>query len=76
MGGQQPLRYVDVDDAELAEYPSLAESVRGGGRIPQVQVGDELKTPSGISIYWAEEELRALGVETFMAPAASLTGRD
>jgi hypothetical protein len=76
MGGVQPLRYVDTDDAELAEYPLLAESVREGGHIPLVQVGDELKTPSGISIYWAEEELRALGVDSFMAAASSLQGRD
>ena len=76
MGGDQPLRYVDIDDAELAEYPLLAESVRGGGHIPRVQVGDELKTPAGISIYWAEEELRALGVDSFMAAAAGPAGRD
>jgi hypothetical protein len=70
MGGESPLRYVDVDDADLAEYPLLAEAVRDGGRIPSVQVGDELKEPSGISIYWAEEELRSLGVDSFAAPAA------
>lgn len=70
MGGERPLRYVDVDDApDLAEYPLLAEEVRGGGHVPMVQVGDELKHPSGISIYWAEEELRALGVDTFAKAA-------
>jgi hypothetical protein len=62
--GEQPLRYVDVDDPELGEYPAMAEAVRGGGRVPLVQVGDKLKHPSGISIYWAEEELRSLGVDT------------
>jgi hypothetical protein len=70
MGGEQPLRYVDKDDADLAQYPLLAEEVRAGGRIPLVQVGDELKTPAGISIYWAEEELRSLGVDAFAAAAA------
>jgi hypothetical protein len=34
-----------------------------------VQVGDEVKYPSGISIYWAEEELRSLGVGTFAKAA-------
>ena len=45
MGGERPLRYVDVDDAELAEYPALAEAVGGGERIPLVLVGDEVKSP-------------------------------
>ena len=35
MSGERPLRYVDVDDAELDEYPSLAETgPRGGQRSP------------------------------------------
>jgi hypothetical protein len=67
MGGDLPLRYVDVDDAELAEYPAMAAVVREGGRVPFVRVGDEIKFPPGISIYWAEEELRSLGVETVAA---------
>jgi hypothetical protein len=74
MAGERPLRYVDVDDAELAEYPLLAQAVRGGGRIPLVQVGEDVKTPSGISIYWVEEELRSLGVDTLMALAAPKGG--
>jgi hypothetical protein len=69
MGGQL-LRYVDLDDAELQEYPALAEAVGAGGRIPLVLVGDEVKTPSGISIYWIEEQLRSLGVETADAAIA------
>ncbi len=40
MGGEHPLRYVDVDDAELDEYPELAGLARGGGRVPLVQVGE------------------------------------
>lgn len=71
MGGEQPLRYVDVDDAELAEYPALAEAVGGGERIPLVLVGDEVKSPSSISIYWIEEQLRSLGVEPFAAAAVA-----
>jgi len=70
MAGERPLRYVDIDDAELQEYPLLAEAVREGGRIPLVLVGDELKSPSGISIYWVEEQLGLLGVEPFAALAA------
>jgi hypothetical protein len=69
MGGEEPLSYVDVDDAELAEYAPLAEAVRGGGHIPLVLVGDEVKSPSGISIYWIEEELSSLGVEPFASSA-------
>jgi hypothetical protein len=41
MGGEPPLRYVDVDDAELAAYPILAQAVKRGGHIPLVQVGEE-----------------------------------
>ncbi len=33
--------------------------------IPLVQVGGELKYPQSISIYWAEEELKSLGVGPF-----------
>jgi hypothetical protein len=69
MGGERPLDYVDVDDAALQEYPPLAEAVRGGGRIPLVLAGDEVKSPFGISIYWIEDELRSLGVEPFAAAA-------
>lgn len=72
MDGEHPLRYVDVDDAELAEYAELARAVKDGGRVPLVQVGDEIKHPSGISIYWAEEELRSLGA----APVSAVKGGD
>jgi hypothetical protein len=65
MGGQRPLQYVDVDDAELAEYPELADAVRAGTRVPFVVVGSEVKTPASIGIYWIEEQLRELGVEPF-----------
>ena len=67
MSGERPLRYVDVDDAGLDEYPQLAELARGGGHVPLVQVGGELTNPASISIYWAEEELRALGIDSFAA---------
>ena len=43
--------------------PQLAEAVARRRAHPLVQVGDEVKYPSGISIYWAEEELRSLGVD-------------
>ncbi len=74
MGGRRPLQYVDVDDAELAEYPALAAAVGRGARIPVVLVGDEVKTPSGISIYWIEEQLRELGVEPFAEAASAAKG--
>jgi hypothetical protein len=70
MGGERPLHYVDVDDADLAEYPPLAAAVRGGARVPLVLVGDEVKSPSGISIYWIEDQLRSLGVEFVMTSTA------
>lgn len=70
MGGEQPLRYVDVDDADLGEYPALAAAVREGGHIPLVLVGDEVKSPSGIGIYWIEDQLRSLGREFVAASTA------
>jgi hypothetical protein len=73
MGGEQPLRYVDVDDADRGEYPALAAAVRGGARIPLVLVGDEVKSPSGIGIYWIEDQLRSLGGE-FVATSTAERG--
>jgi hypothetical protein len=70
MGGEPPLRYVDVDDAELEEYPALAEAVREGRRLPLVLVGAEVRSPASISIYWIEDQLRSLGVEPFAESAA------
>jgi hypothetical protein len=60
MDGIQPLVYVDVDDAELAEYPALADAVAAGGRIPLVLVGDEVVSPTAISSYWIEDQLDRL----------------
>jgi hypothetical protein len=65
MDGEAPLRYVDVDDSELEEYPRLHEAVTRGDRIPLVLVGDEIKTPAAISVYWVEEQLASLGVAPF-----------
>lgn len=65
MDGVPPLHYVDVDDLELDEYPQLAEAVARGERIPLVLVGDEVKSPAAISVYWVEEQLAALGVPPF-----------
>ncbi len=64
MDGILPLRYVDVDDEELQEYPELVEAV-ADGRMPSVLVGDEVKTPASISVYWIEEQLASLGVAPF-----------
>ena len=65
MDGVEPLQYVDIDDHELGEYPQLAEAVTRGDRVPMVLVGDEIKTPASISVYWVEEQLAALGVAPF-----------
>jgi len=59
------LRYVDVDDHQLDEYPLLAQAVARGDRLPLVLVGDEIKTPAAISVYWVEEQLASLGVQPF-----------
>ena len=68
MDGAMPLRYVDVDDG-LDEYPDLVDALAHGERIPLVLVGDEVKTPASISVYWVEEQLAALGVAPFSAQA-------
>jgi hypothetical protein len=62
-GGVKPLVYVDVDDATLAEYPVLAAAVADGRNLPLVLVGDEIKTPPTISVYWIEDELAQLDRE-------------
>jgi hypothetical protein len=62
---------VDIDDPELAEYPDLAAAVAERMRLPMVQVGDQVKHPSGISIYWIEAQLASLGLEPFAAPVVS-----
>ncbi len=71
-GGVDPLRYVDVADPELEQYPQLAAAVADRMRLPMVLVGDRVKHPSGINIYWVEAQLAELGVEPFV----SATGPD
>ncbi len=56
---------MDVDDHELDEYPVLVEAVSRGDRLPLVLVGDEIKSPAAISVYWVEEQLASLGVQPF-----------
>lgn len=46
----------------MQEFPALAAAVAEGGRIPLVLVGDEVKAPTGLSVYWIEQQLAALGV--------------
>jgi hypothetical protein len=60
MDGLKPLIYVDIDDAELAQYPALAEAVAAGSRIPLVLVGEEVVSPTAISSYWIEDQLDKL----------------
>ena len=52
--------YVDRDDAELADYPTLAEAVADDSPLPLVLVGDEISSPSSIGVYWIEEQLARL----------------
>lgn len=60
MDGQHPLRYVDIDDPSLAEYPALVTALSDGERLPLVLVGDEVKSPPAISVYWIEDQLAEL----------------
>lgn len=62
---------MDIDDPELAEFPQLAAAVSERMRLPMVQVGEQVKHPSGISIYWIEAQLASLGVEPFATPQVS-----
>jgi len=65
----EPLMYLDVDDADLEDYPDLAKAVHEGERVPMVLVGNEIKTPAVISMSWIEEQLASLGVAPFAAMA-------
>jgi hypothetical protein len=72
MGNDGPLRYVDVDDPDLDDYPVLAGALAEGREAPMVLVGDEIKVPHAISMYWIEDQLAELGV----APFADVLGED
>jgi hypothetical protein len=65
MGNDGPLVYVDVDDPELDDFPVLAGALAEGREAPLIWVGDEIKTPSSISMYWIEDQLADLGVAPF-----------
>jgi hypothetical protein len=67
-GGYPPLRYVDVDDTQLQDFPQLAAAAAEGRRPPIVLVGDEVKYPGAISVYWVREQLAELGVPGFAQP--------
>jgi hypothetical protein len=73
MDGLKPLVYVDVEDAELAQYSALAEAVAAGGRVPLVLVGDDVVSPAAISSYWIEDQLDKLEA---VAVGAGEGGRD
>jgi hypothetical protein len=60
MGGFSPLKYVDVDDPGLAEHPALETALAGGRGLPLVLVGDAVKSPPAISVYWIEDQLAEL----------------
>lgn len=64
MDGHRPLRYIDVDDPDLSEYPALVTALDGGKGLPLVLVGDEVKSPPAITVYWLEEQLAALSQVT------------
>ena len=50
MGNDGPLRYVDVEDSDLVDFPVLAGAVAEGRGAPLVLVGDEIKAPASISM--------------------------
>jgi len=60
-GDQVRIHYVDVDNPELAEYPSLAKAVEEGRPLPMVLSGDEVKTTPVLSFGWVVNELKAQG---------------
>ena len=60
MGGFSPLKYVDVDDPDLEEFPALETALAGGRGLPLVLVGDAVKSPPAISVYWIEDQLAEL----------------
>jgi hypothetical protein len=64
MDGRRPLRYIDVDDSGLSEYPSLVTALDGGKGLPLVLVGDEVKSPPAITVYWLEDQLASLAQVT------------
>jgi hypothetical protein len=65
MGNGGPLLYVDVDDPGLDDFPVLAGALAEGQQAPMVLVGDEIKVPPAISMYWIEDQLAELGVAPF-----------
>ena len=65
MGNDGPLLYVDVDDPELEGFPVLTGALAEGREAPLILVGEEIKTPSAISMYWIEDQLADLGVAPF-----------
>ncbi len=69
-GGVRPLRYVDVSDQELKEYPALDAAVAEGRRLPLVLVGEEVVSPGSLSYYWVVDQLSALGVPGFVQAEA------
>ena len=60
MGGPGPRKYIDVDGPDLAEYPALETALAGGRGLPLVLVGDAVKSPPAISVYWIEDQLAEL----------------
>ena len=68
--GVRPLRYVDVSDQELKDYPALAAAVAEGRKPPLVLVGGEVISPGTLSYYWVVDQLEALGVPGFVMAEA------
>ncbi len=60
MDGMRPLRYIDVDDPARSEYPALETALAGGRGLPLVLVGNAVKSPPAISVYWIEDQLAEL----------------
>jgi hypothetical protein len=56
------LRYIDVDSAEVQQFPEVVKAIGERRPVPLVVVGDRVKSPPVISFAWVVNELRELGV--------------
>lgn len=56
------MKYVDIDDAELQQFPALVQArEERNGRLPLVLVGDKVKVPYSLSFSWIVNEFKELG---------------
>jgi hypothetical protein len=61
-GDELQVKYVDIDDAELQQFPALVQArEERNGRLPLVLVGDKVKVPYSLSFSWIVNEFKELG---------------